>query len=291
VKFNMFQEYIEVIKPKQTFLLMVTFLASYLASSRLKTDIADLTVSTIAVLLCVAGATAINMWLDMDVDKKMNRTKKRPLPSGRLGVRECIVYGVTLYILGLLCSIMVRFELTAVLAAGFIFYIIVYTVFLKRRSAYSILIGGVAGGMPSLAGWVATSGFSLPGLLVSLIVLLWIPSHIWYISMHYEDDYRSAGIPTYPLVVGMRRASWAIVVTTGVILLLEVMIYLTTSLSIFYLVFSMAATLYFIFRAARFALKPSRAEARKMYKLASMTLGAIFTSIFADTLIKLLFAQ
>ena len=279
------KDYLDVVKPKQTFLLMITFCVSFLVASNLKIDFIKFTLSFVSVLLAVMGTTALNMKLDSDIDALMPRTRDRPVPSGRISPLHCTFYGAFLYLTGLIISIFTAFQLSIVILLGLLFYIVIYTLILKRRTPYSIILGGFAGAMPSLAGWVAVNGFSLAGFIISAIVLLWIPSHIWYLSIHYYDDYEKAGIPMYPLVAGMRKASWAIVLATGFMLLAESILYLISSLNLVFLVVSQIVTLNFLFKSARFAVSPKRVKAKRMYKLASITLGLIYLAMVLDILI------
>jgi len=256
---------------------MITFIVSYLVGS----GTVDLKFGTalISMYLAISGTTAVNMWLDRDIDALMSRTKNRPLPSGSLSSAECAFYGLLLFTIGLIIGLNVSFDFALVIFLGLFFDIVIYTVLLKRSSPYSIVLGGFAGAMPALGGWVAVQGFTLPGFIIAAIVLLWIPSHIWYISMHYEDDYRIAGVPMYPLVVGMERASWAIVFATAAMLLLAASLYVLLPLNVFYLIISVTAVSFFLYRAVKFAVSPNKEKARKMYKLASMTLGLVYLSL------------
>ena len=268
---------IGVTKPKQTFLLMVTFVVSYFVAGG---DFSiRFVIAAVATFLAISGTTALNMWLDRDIDSLMKRTRNRPLPSGVLSPIECALFGSALFAASIALALYVNYYLVAVLFAGLFFDIVIYTVLLKRRSPYSIVLGGVAGAMPALAGWVSADGLSLAGLIVAAIVLLWIPSHIWYISMHYEEDYRIAGIPMYPLIVGMERASWAIVFATSIMLILAAALYIILPLNVLYLLLSVSAILAFLYKAVKFAMNPSRERAKKMYKLASMTLGIVYLSM------------
>jgi protoheme IX farnesyltransferase len=269
---------VDIIKPKQTFLLMVTFAIAYVVASTELNPVKFIE-AAMAVFLAISGTTALNMWLDRDIDALMSRTRTRPVPRGVLKPVECAVYGFILFATGIFVGISVGIQFITVLFLGLFFDIAIYTVLLKRKSPYSIILGGFAGAMPALAGWVAASGFSPAGLIIAGIVLLWIPSHIWYISMHYEEDYRKAGIPMYPLVVGMEKASWAIVLATSAMLLLVSTLLILLPLSLFYPAISLPATMYFLYKAIKFARHPDRMRARKMYKLASMTLGAIYFSM------------
>jgi protoheme IX farnesyltransferase len=267
---------IDITKPKQTLLLMITFVVSFLVASG---TFDRFIIAAVSMYLAISGTTAINMWLDRDIDSMMPRTRNRPLPAGILSPVECAVYGFALFLIGLAISVTISVELAIVIFLGLFFDIVIYTILLKRKSPYSIVLGGFAGAMPALGGWVVVQGFTLPGFIIGAIVLLWIPSHIWYISMHYEEDYRIAGIPMYPLVVGMEKASWMIVVATAAMLLLAASLYLLLPLNVFYLVVSVTAVSFFLFKAIKFAMAPDRVGARKMYKLASMTLGMVYLSL------------
>ncbi len=280
------KSFVEVIKPKQTTLLMVTCVISYLVASGAEIHVKRLLITSAATFLAIAGTTALNMWLDSDVDALMNRTKNRPVPSGRLPGWACAAYGLALFSSGFLLGTLVNVYLPIVLFLGLFFDIIVYTVLLKRRSPYSIVLGGVAGAMPALAGWVAAGKGILGGIILASIVLLWIPAHIWYISMHYEEDYRRARIPMYPLVVGMEKASWAIVISTTLIMFLIPSLYVVARLNPVYLALSMIFTGYFLCRAIRFARSPNRSEAREMYKLASVMLGVVYISFLIGSLLR-----
>lgn len=274
---NKLKALIDVTKPKQTFLLMVTFFVAYfIAAKHLNLRFI---LAAVATFLAISGTTALNMWLDRDLDALMSRTKNRPLPRGILSPLECAIYGFSLFIVGIIIGVLIGLEFVLVLTLGLFFDIVIYTILLKRKSPYSIVLGGFAGAMPALAGWVAAAGFSILGLIIAGIVLLWIPSHIWYISMYYEEDYRKAGIPMYPLVVGMEKASWAIVFAVALMLILVAALYVLMPLSILYLMISASITFFFLYKAIRFAVKPEREKARNMYKLASITLATIYMSL------------
>lgn len=279
------KSYYEVTKPKQTTLLMATCVIAY-AIAAATFNVLHFFQSCLAVFLAVAGTTALNMWLDSDIDSLMSRTKDRPVPAGRLSTRRCAVYGLTLFGIGFLLGLNINPSLAFVLLLGLFFDIIIYTVLLKRRSPYSIVLGGLAGAMPSLAGWTAAAGqIEVAGIILSSIILLWIPAHIWYLSIHFADDYRSARVPMLPLIVGMERASWAIVLATAFMLILISLLYLTTPFSSIYIMLSILVTAYFLYRTIKFALSPSREKAEYMYKLASMTLGAIYISLLIGSVV------
>jgi protoheme IX farnesyltransferase len=269
----------EVTKPKQTTLLMITCVISFLVSSNFSVDFLLLK-TFVAVFLAVSGTTALNMWLDRDIDILMPRTMFRPLPAGRLSPRTCAIYGSILVGLGIFLGYLINILVALIIFLGLFFDIVIYTVMLKRKNPYSIVLGGLAGAMPSLAGWTAAKGYvDLAGLIVSAIILLWIPAHIWYLSMHFEEDYRKAGIPMLPLIIGMERASWVIVSSIGLMLFLVAFLFFLLPFGPAYLISSVIITSYFLYRAVKFARSPTRVGARRMYKLASVTLGIVYISM------------
>lgn len=285
---HVLKPFIEVIKPKQTMLLMITCIVAYLIASSGSIDFIHFIITCLSTTLAIAGTTALNMWLDIDIDALMKRTKNRPLPAGRLSPNACAIYGFILFILGFGIGLLyIHLLFAIILLLGLFFDIVIYTILLKRRSPYSIILGGIAGAMPALAGWVSVKGFDiLGGIILALIVLFWIPTHIWYITMYYEEDYRRARIPMYPLVVGMEKASWVIVITIVLMMLMIPLIYILAHLNIYSLVLSILITGYLLCRAIRFAKSPSRERARGMYVLASIILGCIYILMLLGVYLK-----
>ncbi len=281
--------FMEVIKPKQTTLLMVTCVVAYFIALKLHHkpfNAGMFALTFVATILAVAGTTALNMWLDRDIDEMMCRTCKRPVPSGRLSPKGCAAYGFFLFALGFLLGWIVGPSLSLVLFLGLFFDIIVYTIMLKRRSPYSIVLGGLAGAMPCLAGWTAAAGrIELAGILAAAIILLWIPAHIWYLSMYYEEDYRNAKIPMLPLVVGMEKASWAIVVSIAFMLVTVAVLFFVAPLGYVYLAISVTMVGFLLVKAIKFAMRPSREGAKSMYKLASITLGVVYLAMFIGAVV------
>jgi protoheme IX farnesyltransferase len=156
-----------------------------------------------SLFLAIAGSTIINMWYDRDLDAVMNRTHHRPLAEGRLTPSEVLRFGLVLLILGLGISVAMSPLYGLIVFAGVFFDAVVYTLWLKRRTAWSIVWGGIAGGMPILAGRTFGTGHvDAIGILLALAVLCWIPTHILTFSMRYFDDYRAAKIPIFPSVYG-----------------------------------------------------------------------------------------
>lgn len=195
--------YADLTKPKQTGLLMATAVGAYLMAAPSPVRWGTFVLAMAALCAAVSGSTALNMVLDRDVDARMVRTKQRPLPSGEVTVGEAVAFGGLLAVAGVGVAWRIDPLYGAIVAAGLVFDVAVYTWWLKRRSASSILIGGVAGGMPALAGrTLATGSVDAVGLLLATGVLLWIPAHILTLAMAHASEYEAAGIPVWPLMYG-----------------------------------------------------------------------------------------
>jgi protoheme IX farnesyltransferase len=168
-----------------------------------------------SLFLAISGSTVLNMWYDRDIDARMQRTCQRPLPSGMISPREGFVFGMVLSILGVGWAISLSPLYGLIVFAGLFFDVVVYTIWLKRRTAWSIIWGGIAGAMPILAGRVlATGQIDWIGITLALAVLFWIPTHILTFSMRNFDDYQRAGIPTFPSTYGFRKTQLTIAISS-----------------------------------------------------------------------------
>lgn len=207
--------YWALIKDLQTGLLVITGLAGYM-SGRPTATWPDILALLGSLSLSVAGSTVLNMVIDRDIDAQMSRTRRRPLPSGAVRTGEGLALGAGMALLGALWAGYIAPLYGAVILAGLFFDVVIYTLWLKRRSAWAILWGGIAGGMPVLAGRaLATGRIDATGLLLALAVLLWIPTHILTLSIKYARDYRAAAVPVLPNHCGVRATRWIIALSTG----------------------------------------------------------------------------
>ena len=194
-----------LVKSRQTALLVTTGLCAYTLTRGLLFEPLEVLRMVGSLVLSIGGCTALNMLLDRDVDRRMERTARRPLPVGRIRPIEAGIFGAVVSAVGLALAFGLDLRFGAVIAIGFALDLLVYTAWLKRRTPLSILFGGVAGGMPVLAGRVLALGtVDLVGLLLSSSVILWIPSHVLTLTLRYADDYRRARVPTWPDVYGPR---------------------------------------------------------------------------------------
>jgi heme o synthase len=161
----------------------------------------------VVALLCIAAgagaAGALNMWYDADIDAVMARTATRPIPSGRVSRSEALVFGLMLGMCAIMALGMLSMAAAALLAFTIFFYVVVYTMWLKRRTPQNIVIGGAAGALPPVIGWVAAAGnVGLEPLILFLIIFLWTPPHFWALSLNLAGEYARAGVPMLPVVAG-----------------------------------------------------------------------------------------
>src|ERR671910_1274990 len=166
--------------------------------------------AAVAVLCIAVGAGAagvINMWYDRDIDALMRRTRKRPIPAGRVAPDEALAFGVTLSLFSVMVmGVAVNWTAAALLALASAFYVFVYTVWLKRRTPQNIVIGGAAGAFPPMIGWAAvTGGVSVEAMALFLIIFVWTPPHFWALALFRNEDYVRAGVPMLPVVAGERE--------------------------------------------------------------------------------------
>jgi protoheme IX farnesyltransferase len=208
-------DYIELMKPRVMSLVVFTALVGLVVAPGHIHPVIALTA-----LICIAvgagAAGALNMWYDADVDARMARTAGRPIPIGRLQPGEALAFGLTLasfsvVVLGLLVNVVAA----ALLAGTIAFYVLVYTMWLKRRTPQNIVIGGAAGALPPVIGWAAaTGGISLEPVVLFLLIFFWTPPHFWALALYRTEDYARAGIPMLPVVAGAEETRRQILLYT-----------------------------------------------------------------------------
>ena len=211
-------DWVALLKPRVVQLVVFTgWIGLVLAPGSLHPVLALTAVLCIAVAAGAAGA--INMWYDRDIDAVMHRTRNRPIPTGRIAAGEALGFGVFLAVASVLVmALATNLFAAAMLALSIAFYVFVYTMWLKRRTAQNIVIGGAAGAFPPVIGWAAvTGGLDVLPLLMFAIVFFWTPPHFWALSLWAHADYQRAGVPMLPVVAGARATRWHILVYTLVL--------------------------------------------------------------------------
>jgi protoheme IX farnesyltransferase len=201
--FEKIKLYFPLVKSLQTALLTITGIAGFMSARCPINHWYTMLFLVLSLVLTISGSTVINMWFDHDIDKVMDRTHHRPLAEGRIPLKNAFIFGVILSLAGTIIGLLMSPLYGIILFAGIVFDAVVYTIWLKRRTCWSIVWGGIAGGMPVLAGRALGLGrLDMIGLLLMLAVLFWIPTHMLTFSMRYAADYRAAAIPTFPSTYG-----------------------------------------------------------------------------------------
>lgn len=275
-------DYVELTKPKvQSLLLLTTVTTMEVAGSP---SLSKIALTCVGGYLSAGGAGAVNHYYDRDIDAQMRRTASRPIPAGRVAPRAALVYGFVLAALSFaLLSLTVNVLAACLALSGFVGYVGVYTVWLKRRTPQNIVIGGAAGAVPPLVGWAATRGsLSWTAVYLFAIVFYWTPPHFWALSLLMKGEYEKVGIPMMPVVKGERE-------TRRQILLYTLLLYAITQLPFcagefggIYLVASMALGWTFIGGAIWLYRRADRRTALRLYLFSLLYLALLFGAMVAD---------
>jgi protoheme IX farnesyltransferase len=268
--FPRLRHYWSLIKSLQTSLLLLTGAAGYLSAHGVIAWPRFLLMLP-TLFLAIGGSTILNMWWDRDIDARMKRTHMRPAPSGAVTPREVASLGAVVSILGIGGALALDLRYGAVVCAGWFFDVLVYTLWLKRRTCWSIVWGGVAGAMPILAGRVLAIGrVDAIGALLAASVLFWIPTHTLTFSLKFHDDYQAAGLPTFPATYGAGFTRLAIAVSSVLagLAMTTAAVWIGASEGILALIVVLSAVLLFL--AATVVIRPSDRMNLRLYKYASL---------------------
>jgi heme o synthase len=281
------RDYISLLKPRVMSLVIFTAIAGvYLAPQSIHPFLAFISILSISIASGAAGA--INMWYDRDIDNIMTRTKKRPIPAGRMLPENALYLGIFLSFLSvMLMGLALNFLSALLLAFSIFFYSYIYTVLLKRHTAQNIVIGGAAGALPPLIGWVSvTNNLSLEPIILFLIIFLWTPPHFWALSLYSNHDYRAAKIPMLPVVAGIKATKLQIIIYTILLAIVALLPYFINFLGAFYLVVSLI--LNGIFLALSFILYYDEQNkiAKKTFVYSILYLFLLFLSAMIDKAIS-----
>ena len=285
-----FKEIIEISKPRIVVLLVITAVTSMYAAGKLVDGVPDLQYIDylhiiVAGALASAGSSALNHYYDRDIDPKMTRTSTRPIPSGRMAASHVMLYGLAVSCVSVIYGF---FALNAVsaffIAVGIFSYVIIYTVWLKRRNSSNIVIGGIAGSAAAWAGWSAATGsMDLLGFLVGFLVFVWTPSHFWCLAMKIRDEYAAASIPMLPVVIGMQRTSKYILGNTLILLPFSfTLVLIPDGLGLVYTIIAAISGGMMLVYHYKLTKTPTSEFAWKAYKVTAPYLTIIFVAVALD---------
>ena len=277
------RDYIALLKPRVMSLVVFTGIAGLVvAPGEIHPFLAAVAILCIAVAAGAAGA--INMWYDRDIDAVMRRTQSRPIPQGKVAPAEALAFGVVLTLFSvLMMGLAINMMAAALLAFANLFYVFVYTIWLKRRTPYNIVIGGAAGAFPPMIGWVAVTGtIDLPSVLLFGLIFMWTPPHFWALALYRQGDYARAKIPMLPVVAGKRHTKWQMLIYT--LLLIPVAV-APSAIGIAGPVYGVAAllvSLLFVFCAVRVLRSDDDRPAKQMFGFSIFYLFLLFALLIVD---------
>jgi protoheme IX farnesyltransferase len=275
-------------KPRVMYLVVFTGLCGLLAAPQLPPFVLGFT-AILCIALGAGACGALNQWYEAEIDARMRRTAKRPLPAGRMDRQSALHFGVGLAFFSVILMGLATNWLAAILlTASILFYVLIYTVWLKPRTAQNIVIGGAAGAFPPLIGWVAATGHMAPlPLLLFAIIFLWTPPHFWALSLFVRSDYAAAGIPMLPVVAGVPSTRRHIFVYSLPMAAAAVTPWLLGLTGELYGVAAATLSLVFVILAARVlangATEPAQmAPEKRLFAYSVLYLFALFAALVAD---------
>jgi len=288
--FSYLKAFFNLMKPRVMSLVIFTCAVGLLIAPA-KVSFIDSLLSLIAVALGSGAAGALNMWYESDLDSIMTRTCLRPIPTGKLTKNQALIFG-TISAFTSVIALYVFSNLTAtiVLTITILFYVFVYTIWLKRKTSQNIVIGGAAGALPPVIGWaIATNSVSLEPIILFLIIFIWTPSHFWALSLYKSDDYRKAKIPMLPIISGVQVTKLNILIYAIILFPISVAPYFLNYSGEIYLILSTALSGNYIYISYKLFKEKNAAKekkiATKLFAYSILYLFMIFTSLLVDKFI------
>ncbi|HYZ65659.1 MAG TPA: heme o synthase [Nitrososphaeraceae archaeon] len=285
--------YVEVSKPRIVLVLVITAIASALAASRFDASpqvgwdipVRDLILLALSGAIASMGASALNHYFDRDIDGLMERTSRRPIPAHKIAARKVLIYGLCMCVLSIGASwFLLNPYVAAMIFIGIVFYVVVYTIWLKRNNALNIVIGGFAGSAASMAGWASTTGtIDVTGFLVGWLVFMWTPPHFWCLAIKSRDEYANVRIPMLPVLIGNEKTARYIFLNTVILLPYSLALYFF-GLGLVYTVTAGVAGSAMLVYHYMLTKKPTPAFAWKAYKVTAPYLVIVFVALALDAL-------
>jgi len=279
--------YFRLTKPRVIELLLVTTVPAMVLAAGGVPDVWLVGSVLAGGALAAGGANTVNCWIERERDLAMTRTAGRPLPAGLIEPNRALVFGLLLEAGAFVVLWAAANLLSAMLAVGaMLFYVFVYTIWLKPRSVQNIVIGGAAGAVPALVGWAAVTGtVEAPALVLFAIVFLWTPPHFWALAIRFRDDYARAGFPMLPVTHGVDVATTQITAYAVAVLVTSLLLPLVAATGLLYLASAALLGAAFVLAALRLRRDPTPVQGLRFFRLSNTYLAALFTAVAVDTLV------
>ncbi|MEO8457748.1 MAG: heme o synthase [Chloroflexota bacterium] len=280
--------YVRLTKPRIVSLLVITTLPAMILAEGGLPSVWLMFATVFGGSVVAGGANAMNMYFDRDIDEIMYRTRVRPIPSHAVEPERAALFGLVLGGAGFaFLNIFVNPLAAALTLAAFVFYVVVYTLILKRNTSWNIVIGGAAGAMPPMIGWAAvTNSVSIEAILMFAIVTLWTPPHFWALSINYSSDYKRAGIPMLPVVSGIDETKRQIFGYTFVLVASTIALALVSDLGVIYFASAVVLGAGFIYYAAKLFRTGTVKDALGVFRYSIAYLALLFGAIALDVLVR-----
>jgi protoheme IX farnesyltransferase len=280
--------YVALTKPRIIELLLVTTVPTMIVAQRGLPSVGLMAVTVIGGTLAAGGANAINMYVDRDIDRVMDRTKHRPLATGAIAPRSALVFAIGLEVVAFVLLWTRVNLLSAVLAtSACLFYVFVYTLWLKRTSSRNIVIGGAAGAAPVLIGWAAVTGrLDWPPVVLFAVIFYWTPPHFWALAIRYREDYAKVDVPMLPVVASFRTTAWRILLYTLLLVGLTVLFAPVAGMGDLYLASALVLGAVFTYRAVRLLRDSTPAVAMRVFTWSITYITLLFGAMAVDQLIR-----
>jgi len=285
--FGYMKAFLNLMKPRVMSLVIFTCAVGLLIAP-VKVSFLDAVFSLIAVALGSGAAGALNMWYESDLDSLMTRTCFRPIPTGKLTKNQALAFGILSSLVSVIALYIFSNLIAAtILAITILFYVFVYTIWLKRKTPQNIVIGGASGALPPVIGWaIATNGIALEPIILFLIIFIWTPSHFWALSLYKSEDYRKAKIPMLPITSGIRTTKLNIFIYALILFPIAISPFFLNYYGLIYLILAAVLSGYYVFISYKlFKEKDSILEKKlaiKLFGYSILYLFMIFTSILID---------
>jgi protoheme IX farnesyltransferase len=279
--------YVNLTKPRIIVLLLITTLAGMVIAARSVPPLDLILWTMLGGTFAAGGANTINCYLDRDVDRLMHRTRRRSLPTGRVSPRNALTYGIVLGVLSFVIFVAFVNVLAAVLAqVGLLFYVFIYTGYLKRSTPQNIVIGGAAGAMPPMVGYAAVSGqVDLLAICLFAIIFFWTPPHFWALSLLTAQDYARANVPMLPLVAGEEETRCQVLLYSILLVALTVLIFAGGEVGWVYLPSAIVLGSGLVLCAVRLLREGTARRARQMFRYSNMYLALLFVAMAVDRIV------